>query len=1095
MDRGRNEVTGCVGGPVVQVGGAVQGGININALSVPSAVYEKQVAELAPDVLEDRESELALLAAFCAEELPEEGGYLWWRAGAWAGKSALLSWFVLNPPPGVRVVSFFVTSRLPGQNDRRGFVDSVLDQLHALAGLPARSDLAEATREPYLLHLLTSVADRVRAGGERFVLVVDGLDEDQGVTGSPDAHSIAALLPRTGVRVVVSGRPNPELPDDVPPHHPLRGSARVEELMPAPRAEAVRDTMTRDLTRLLRGNRVQRDLLGFVTAASGWLTAGDLAELTGASRWQVENELRTVAGRSFTRRPDEEPVHLLAHERLHSLAVEMLERDLPAYRDRIQEWADSYRERGWPESTPRYLLRGHARMLIANGDVRRALDHVTDVRRYELAASVFGGNQVAIEEIEAAQALLFAAEEPDLAALARLSVHGTSLRWSGHWIPTALPQAWAAVGRFDHAESLIALMDSSVGRVFALLGVARQNHEAGRGEQATRLLDVIESMVRMVNQFWGVRLYTDLVELSLLTGEHDRAWRVVADVQRDKARAELCAVVALGLLEAGEREQAERWYRASVEAIDGEQPARDVELHAALAAVAARLGDQERAGEQIAVILELVAPSGASPPSESLDLPGADNFFQAFVRRRSTSPAILRQVVELLARGGIEDVALTIANREDEAEGREEALFRIVVATARRGRLADAEALARTAVDARGGFFSLAVVAQAAEEQGDQNHFERLVHEALAAGEHLPGNGPRRRSRLLAVLLAIGTGRRDEAVRQVGSELLPDHDWDGALAAVESLVRHGDLERASRVLELLERAARATVPDPDEKGVLRWISVLVDFGDLGRAEVLAFPLKNEDVRALAWAKIAEGRATRGDVRRFTEALRKVENSALRRVPILEMTRVLLARGAHELAVELARSAQTEEHRASALAFIAERTYDKELLTEVSELVTAVESLDRRERIAFIALRAAANLADRGAVASLRDHLAEIHQEMDRRAGKRPGTSTIFHTRTVALTEVAERVDGSLRLTSSPDRAPVVDGGAPPLWGPAGLEVRQWLANILVVDSWFTVVDRLLEVAPEVYPAITAELARLHHRGSPDLWPEPHPRTS
>jgi hypothetical protein len=41
-----------------------------------------------------REEELAELAAFCQEA----GGYRWWRAPAWAGKSALMSWFVLHPP-------------------------------------------------------------------------------------------------------------------------------------------------------------------------------------------------------------------------------------------------------------------------------------------------------------------------------------------------------------------------------------------------------------------------------------------------------------------------------------------------------------------------------------------------------------------------------------------------------------------------------------------------------------------------------------------------------------------------------------------------------------------------------------------------------------------------------------------------------------------------------------------------------------------------------------------------------------------------------------------------------------------------------------
>ena len=55
--------------------------------------------------------------------------------------------------------------------------------------------LPEATREAYLLDLLAQAADACQAAGERLILVVDGLDEDRGVTTGPDAHSIAGLLP------------------------------------------------------------------------------------------------------------------------------------------------------------------------------------------------------------------------------------------------------------------------------------------------------------------------------------------------------------------------------------------------------------------------------------------------------------------------------------------------------------------------------------------------------------------------------------------------------------------------------------------------------------------------------------------------------------------------------------------------------------------------------------------------------------------------------------------------------------------------------------------------------------------------------------
>ena len=61
--------------------------------------YMQQVARIAPPELIDRAAELAELAAFCIE--PGKRPYAWWQAAPWAGKSALMSTFVLHPPPRV----------------------------------------------------------------------------------------------------------------------------------------------------------------------------------------------------------------------------------------------------------------------------------------------------------------------------------------------------------------------------------------------------------------------------------------------------------------------------------------------------------------------------------------------------------------------------------------------------------------------------------------------------------------------------------------------------------------------------------------------------------------------------------------------------------------------------------------------------------------------------------------------------------------------------------------------------------------------------------------------------------------------------------
>ena len=114
---------------------------------------------------------------------------MWWQAGPWAGKSALLSTFVLRPPPEVagrvRIVSFFITARLAAQDTREAFTQVLLEQLAELTGQELPAVLPEATREAYLLDLLAQAAAACQQAGGRLVLVVDGLDEDRGVTTGP----------------------------------------------------------------------------------------------------------------------------------------------------------------------------------------------------------------------------------------------------------------------------------------------------------------------------------------------------------------------------------------------------------------------------------------------------------------------------------------------------------------------------------------------------------------------------------------------------------------------------------------------------------------------------------------------------------------------------------------------------------------------------------------------------------------------------------------------------------------------------------------------------------------------------------------------
>ncbi len=70
----------------------------------------------------------------------------------------------------------------------------------------------------------------------------------------------------------------------------------------------------------------QQDLLGLITAARGGLSGPDLAALTGAPPWEIEDILHGVSGRTFTRgvstwqREAGPEVYLLGHEELQATA-------------------------------------------------------------------------------------------------------------------------------------------------------------------------------------------------------------------------------------------------------------------------------------------------------------------------------------------------------------------------------------------------------------------------------------------------------------------------------------------------------------------------------------------------------------------------------------------------------------------------------------------------------------------------------------------------------------------------------------------------------------------------------------------------------
>ena len=226
----------------------------------------------------------------------------------------------------------------------------MLEQV-AVTGQDLPPVLPEATREAYLPDLLAEAAVACQEAGQRLVLVVDGLDEDRGVTTGPHATALPACCPRPAGRDAGDrGRPrNSPIPDDVADWHPLCDPAIIRLLQDSPYARDVQRLGRQELQRLLHGTAAQKDLLGLLAAARGGLSGPDLEELTGTPLWDIEEILHTVTGRTFTRRvsrwaPGTGPeVYLLGHEELQAAACGYLGQRLCGYHDRLHGWAGTYR--------------------------------------------------------------------------------------------------------------------------------------------------------------------------------------------------------------------------------------------------------------------------------------------------------------------------------------------------------------------------------------------------------------------------------------------------------------------------------------------------------------------------------------------------------------------------------------------------------------------------------------------------------------------------------------------------------------------------------------------------------------------------------
>ena len=120
--------------------------------------------------------------------------------------------------------------------------------------------------------------------------------------------SLPESLP-SNVRVIVSSRPNSPLSTDVLETHPLRKSEFIHLLVKSEWAKEAEGAATDELKKVLdltdvQGRMYGLDMLAFMAASGGWLTARDLSSLTNQHIHHMDNVLNMVLLHVLSERND-----------------------------------------------------------------------------------------------------------------------------------------------------------------------------------------------------------------------------------------------------------------------------------------------------------------------------------------------------------------------------------------------------------------------------------------------------------------------------------------------------------------------------------------------------------------------------------------------------------------------------------------------------------------------------------------------------------------------------------------------------------------------------------------------------------------------
>ena len=349
-----------------------------------NAIHSSHAYDIVPEELFQRDDELKLLNEICSNDT----GYFLLEANAYTGKSALLSWFFLNPPKDVWMVGYFLVRRI-GWADSERFEESIKSQLIALIAPSFIDEQRIVLKEKSITQLLNEAATIAQKHNRKLVVVIDGLDEN--INANQHKPPVLNLLPKKelqNVIVILSCRPNPNAFDNafLLSDHIARKS-KVYKLSQSQYVKDIQLAAQAELQALCEEENAKR-VIAFLATAQGALTITDLCVLADVKyQIDVKNIFSSSTGRTFISITSESmPITKKADKRF-TFSHEVLERqaikdfvgnNAQQYIEKLNDWCDVYRNQKWPLDTPDYLLEDYLRLLKNTGQWERLADLLID---------------------------------------------------------------------------------------------------------------------------------------------------------------------------------------------------------------------------------------------------------------------------------------------------------------------------------------------------------------------------------------------------------------------------------------------------------------------------------------------------------------------------------------------------------------------------------------------------------------------------------------------------------------------------------------------------------------------------------------------